>query len=114
MTENSHGFVTLASAGIDRNDSPKFRILAQIPEDKFEAYAVCRASLERGENIFSKTPDRVLTMLCTSAYNKVWKSSDSNAYGAGMNGIPGHQYHQSIVPIRSVGHLTGISLSGRG
>ncbi len=29
-TENSH--LTLTEAGIDRNDSPKFRILAQIPE----------------------------------------------------------------------------------
>lgn len=30
-TKNSH--LTLAEAGIDRNDSPKFRILAKIPED---------------------------------------------------------------------------------
>lgn len=29
---------TLADAGIDYHDSPKFRILARIPEDKFEAY----------------------------------------------------------------------------
>jgi hypothetical protein len=29
---------TLADAGIDRNDSPKFRTLARIPEEKFEAY----------------------------------------------------------------------------
>jgi hypothetical protein len=36
VTKNSHG--TLAEAGIDRNDSPKFRILARIPEAKFEAY----------------------------------------------------------------------------
>jgi ParB family chromosome partitioning protein len=35
-TENSH--LTLAETGIDRNDSPKFRILARIPEAKFEAY----------------------------------------------------------------------------
>lgn len=36
LTKNSQ--LTLADAGIDRNDSPKFRILAQIPEGKFEAY----------------------------------------------------------------------------
>ncbi len=36
VTENSH--LTLADAGIDRNDSPKFRILARISEDTFENY----------------------------------------------------------------------------
>ena len=36
LTKNSQ--LTLAEAGIDRNDSPKFRILAKIPEDKFENY----------------------------------------------------------------------------
>ncbi len=35
-TENSQG--TLAEAGIDRNDSPKFRVLAKIPDAQFENY----------------------------------------------------------------------------
>ena len=30
--------LSLADVGIDRNDSPKFRLLARIPEEKFEAY----------------------------------------------------------------------------
>jgi N6-adenosine-specific RNA methylase IME4 len=38
VTENSHGFVTLAEAGIDRNDSPKFRLLAKIPQERFEQF----------------------------------------------------------------------------
>ena len=35
-TQNSR--LTLADAGIDRNDSPKFRTLARIPEEKFQNY----------------------------------------------------------------------------
>ena len=35
-TKNS--YISLSDAGIDRNDSPKFRVLARIPEAKFNAY----------------------------------------------------------------------------
>jgi len=36
VTKNS--YISLADAGIDRNDSPKFRLLARIPEETFEQF----------------------------------------------------------------------------
>jgi len=37
-TKNSYTSPTLAEVGIDRNDSPKFRLLARLPEEIFEQF----------------------------------------------------------------------------
>lgn len=58
--------VTLSDIGIGENDSPKFRILARIPKDKFEAY------ISESKEIFRE--------ITTNDACRLWKDNIANKW----------------------------------
>lgn len=68
-TKNSQP--TLADVGINRNESPKFRILAKIPLDKFEAY-------------LSESKEAV-TEISTNDVCRLWKNPSHVSQATGEN-----------------------------